>query len=201
MMKQQRSDEARDDRLEAWLAGAPPAPPSPGFETRVMQAVRDHARHRERGGPAWLRRLLGFLLAPRTLQFNVGGLALAGVAAMAAGLAITAWRAEAPVPPLAMGDETLTVRFVLVQPEAREVRLAADFTGWQPDVPLRRDGQGHWVAEVRLRPGSYEYSFVVDGGRWVEDPRGTLFREDGFGRRNSVLTVTDHPSAGDKGNG
>ena len=32
--------------------------------------------------------------------------------------------------------------------------------------------------------------FVVNGSRWVTDPRATRYSDDGFGNRNAVLAVT-----------
>jgi len=43
---------------------------------------------------------------------------------------------------------------------------------------------------VPLPPGNYEYVFVVDGERWVADPRAARYRPDGFGNNNAMLTVS-----------
>jgi hypothetical protein len=39
-----------------------------------------------------------------------------------------------------------------------------------------------------LPAGQHQYAFVVDGARWVADP-GAPAVDDGFGRRNSVLSL------------
>jgi len=41
---------------------------------------------------------------------------------------------------------------------------------------------------LSLPPGQHQYAFVVDGTRWVPDPTAPAI-DDGFGRRNSVLTL------------
>jgi hypothetical protein len=175
-----RDDRDADRRLEQWLARAPRLPASPAFRARVMRAIEP--------APAPLgARLRAFLFRPHTLRWNVGGLALAGVTGIAVALAWTLHR-PVVVPPAEEG--LVSVRFVLHQPGARQVRLAGDFTGWQARVPLARSDGDRWVAELRLAPGHYEYVFVVDGERWVDDPAATRFRDDGFGRRNALLTVT-----------
>jgi 1,4-alpha-glucan branching enzyme len=82
------------------------------------------------------------------------------------------------------------VRFVLVAPEAKQVSLAGTFNQWNTQVtPLVRAGAtGVWTATLTLPAGQHQYAFVVDGARWVADP-GAPAVDDGFGRRNSVLTL------------
>ncbi len=81
------------------------------------------------------------------------------------------------------------VRFVLPAKAARAVSLAGDFNGWRPDAtPLLRDPDGTWRATLPLAPGTWRYSFVVDG-KWVEDPAAESYRADGFGGRNALVRV------------
>ena len=61
------------------------------------------------------------------------------------------------------------VRFAYPDTSARAVSLAGEFNGWsQTATPLDREGPV-WVTRVFLDPGTYEYSFVVDGA-WQPDP-------------------------------
>lgn len=117
------------------------------------------------------RRALPWLLAPAL--------------ALAAGLAVWLLTAK-PVVPASM----VTVRFVLVAPDAHNVSLAGTFNQWDPRAtPLVRSGPGGvWTATLQLPAGQHQYAFVVDGERWVPDP-GAPAVDDGFGRRNSVLTL------------
>ncbi|HLQ67885.1 MAG TPA: isoamylase early set domain-containing protein [Gemmatimonadales bacterium] len=87
-------------------------------------------------------------------------------------------------------SNVVTVRFVLVAPGARHVSLAGTFNHWDPRAtPLVRSGAGDlWTATLSLPPGQHQYAFVVDGTRWVPDPTAPAV-DDGFGRRNSVLTL------------
>jgi Glycogen recognition site of AMP-activated protein kinase len=82
----------------------------------------------------------------------------------------------------------VTVRFVLYAPDAQHVSLAGTFNQWDPAAtPLVRTGNV-WSATLTLPAGQHQYAFVVDGARWVADP-GAPAVDDGFGRRNSVLSL------------
>lgn len=175
----EREEREADVRLEAWLRSAALPPASPGFCARVMHAIKARPE-------PWRIGLRRFLFSPHALRWNVAGAAVAAltVSGLAVGLALLVGRPPAPM------AETVTVRFAIALPQARQVSLAGDFTQWQPRVPLRRSADGNWVAEIPLPPGNYEYVFVVDDKRWVTDPRAGRYRDDGFGNRNAVLTVT-----------
>ena len=81
------------------------------------------------------------------------------------------------------------VRFALRAPANAHVTLIGDFNDWDPrQLPLRA-GAGEWSVTVRLAPGRYRYSFVVDGSRWVADPRAAAATDDDFGTPTSVITV------------
>jgi hypothetical protein len=140
----------------------------PGLDTRVLAELRRRAN-----APGFWQRLR---LRPWTL--------LAAFAAGAA-LALLLFR-PIPMPTAA----TVTVRFVLFAPEARQVSLAGTFNQWDPGAtPLVRTGTpGVWAATLTLPAGQHQYAFVVDGARWVPDP-GAPAVDDGFGRRNSVLSL------------
>lgn len=108
--------------------------------------------------------------------------------ALAAAAALVLWFGKPASPPVA--PSVITVRFVLVAPGAHQVSVAGTFNRWDPSAtPLVRSGSGDlWVATLALPPGQHQYAFVVDGARWVPDPTAPAV-DDGFGRRNSVLTL------------
>ena len=112
--------------------------------------------------------------------------------ALALAAVLIVWLAwpTAPVTPKSSG--VVTVRFVLVAPDARQVSVAGTFNQWDPQAtPLTRTGpNGQWTATLTLPIGQHQYAFVVDGVRWVPDPTAPAVN-DGFGggRRNSVLTL------------
>src|SRR6266581_1252572 len=56
-------------------------------------------------------------------------------------------------------------------------------------APLRPAGtNGVWATTLAVPIGQHQYAFIVDGERWVADPRAPAV-DDGFGRRNSVVAV------------
>ena len=54
--------------------------------------------------------------------------------------------------------------------EAGVVCVAGSFNDWDPlATPLTRRADGTWAVDLHLRPGRYEYKFVVDG-QWCCEP-------------------------------
>jgi 1,4-alpha-glucan branching enzyme len=51
------------------------------------------------------------------------------------------------------------------------------------------DGDGVWERLEPLRPGRYQYKFVIDRVNWKEDPNNPNRTDDGFGGFNSLLDV------------
>jgi len=61
------------------------------------------------------------------------------------------------------------VEFVLPAPEGKEVYLAGEFNDWEPQwLPMVKDDEGVWRAEIELLPGRYEFKPFMDGA-WKED--------------------------------
>ncbi len=74
---------------------------------------------------------------------------------------------------------------------ARSVALAGDFNYWNPsESPFIRQPDGVWRIEVAApAPGRYQYKFVIDGARWIEDPAGGVKAPDTYGGLNSVIHI------------
>lgn len=82
------------------------------------------------------------------------------------------------------------IRFEFHAEHAEQVQLAGTFNDWHPGVtPMLALGGGHWVKELVLPPGRYEYLLVVDGG-WKCDPAAAERVPNPYGTCNSVLEVT-----------
>lgn len=177
-----RKEKISDRRFEAWLASAPLPPASPAFHERVMRAI-------EARPLPWRRRLKQWLLAPHTVRWNLAGATAITFVLVSVSVTLGLYLGHTPVPLATATGRVVSVRFQLASPQARQVSLAGDFTQWRPRIPLKRNADGTWTAELRLPPGDYEYIFVVDGDRWLADPRAGRYRNDGFGNRNAVLTV------------
>jgi len=87
------------------------------------------------------------------------------------------------------GPQLAQVRFEFTHPTATTVSVAGTFNDWHPTTKSMHPlGNGHWLKETTLAPGSYEYCLVVDG-QWMPDPLAKTSVPNPFGGRNSVLEV------------
>ncbi len=83
------------------------------------------------------------------------------------------------------------VRLRLAAPASSRVAVVGDFNDWDPAAtPLRPGEGGTWVVELRLKPGIYHYTFLIDGRRWKRDPSEPPVAQSDFGAPVSVLTVS-----------
>jgi chromosome partitioning protein len=82
------------------------------------------------------------------------------------------------------------VIFSFEAPAQAVVQLAGNFNNWVPEPLQFTDSHGRqvWHKTVALRPGSYEYKYVVDG-HWLLDPHNSRAIHDPYGGLNSVLHV------------
>ena len=93
------------------------------------------------------------------------------------------------------GPELVPVRFEFTHPTATTVCVAGTFNDWNAEAkPMHPVGDGRWLKETVLPPGTYEYCLVVDG-EWMPDPRARETVPNPFGGRNSILKVADSPEA------
>lgn len=162
----------------------------------VMERVRaaaaeGHPVHR-RGGP-W----------HRVSRQSIVGLSLAaGIGGISTLSSLS--RAARPMgqglSPVVIGDtvastlrDTLRlVRLMFEAPDARRVAVAGDFNEWNADAtPLSRDeGSRRWSVTLALRTGEHRYAFVVDGTRWLPDPRAAHSVAGENGRIYSLLNLS-----------
>jgi hypothetical protein len=149
-------------------------------------------------------RLRSMVTAPRTLEWNFAGAMAAASVALVAVVGLLQFAperiVEVPVPVAGGPAQTASfapdqgskvfVRLVLLQPGARSVSVAGDFNGWNPaETKLERSEGGLWTATIALKPGRYQYMFVIDGKQWIADPLAEEGSGDGFGAQNAVLDV------------
>jgi len=86
-------------------------------------------------------------------------------------------------------SKTKKVLFEFVAPDAQKVYLAGDFNNWNPKTNLmKKDKKGICKVTVSLKPGRYEYRFLVDGN-WVNDPACCDCVPNEFGSQNCVRIV------------
>ncbi len=90
-------------------------------------------------------------------------------------------------------QQLVPVNFEYANPTATAVAVAGTFNNWHPTTrSMHSLGNGHWLKEAYLAPGSYEYCLVVDG-KWMPDPLAKAQVPNPFGGQNSVLNVVHPP--------
>lgn len=89
-------------------------------------------------------------------------------------------------------DTLRLVRLMFDAPAARSVAVAGDFNRWDADATslTRERGSRTWSVTLALREGEHRYAFVVDGTRWVPDPRAERTARGEDGRIYSLLNVS-----------
>ena len=160
----------------------------PDLTAAVMSRIADATPLPAVRRTALIRRLVQMLWAPRELSIRPA-YALAAAACVAILLVVYVRQLPTSVPQLttAANDPQLFVQFRL-DTAASRVQLAGTFTNWQPRYDLRESEPGIWTITVPLKQGVHDYSFVVDGQRWVPDPSAPQIG-DGFGGTNSRLSL------------
>jgi hypothetical protein len=89
-------------------------------------------------------------------------------------------------------DTLRLVRLMFDAPDARRVAVAGDFNRWDAAAtPLARDERTQrWSVTLALSGGEHRYAFVVDGTRWVPDPRAERSVRGENGRVYSLLSLS-----------
>ena len=81
------------------------------------------------------------------------------------------------------------MEFSFFSPGAMKVNIAGEFNGWDTQaLPMKKDKEGIWKANVELPPGRYEYKLFADNA-WVEDLLDSESVFNSFGTRNFVISV------------
>jgi alpha-amylase/alpha-mannosidase (GH57 family) len=83
------------------------------------------------------------------------------------------------------------VQFLFRGEAENSVALVGDFNGWSKDeTPLVKDSSGSWKVIRAIGPGIYQYKFVLDGAKYVNDPDNPM-TIDNYNKsgRNSVFVV------------
>ncbi len=72
------------------------------------------------------------------------------------------------------------------------VSLVGDFNGWNPSShPLTHDREGNWVLTIDLPAGrSFEFRYLCDGDRWMNDPQADAYARSVYGSENSIIETT-----------
>ena len=100
-------------------------------------------------------------------------------------VALVLWVATLPEP----RNPLLNNRFVLYEPDVRQVELVGSFTGWQR-TPMKSVGNsGYWELNLELAPGEHRFAYILDGSRQMADPTLSIREKDDFGGENSILLM------------
>ena len=135
-------------------------------------------------------RIREFLFGSRVLHWNMA--TALGIAVIVLFGIITVSRVHREPSMIAAGpvESEVTVRLTFYAPQAHTVSVAGEFNKWKTDADEMKGTDGMWSVELKLKPGIYSYSFVVDGTSWVADPGAQSYTDDGFGSRNALLRVS-----------
>ena len=90
-------------------------------------------------------------------------------------------------------SQPVQTRFFFFHPTAQSIHLVGSFNNWQTEEKsqmFNMSGDGIWSISLPLKPGQYEYMFLVDEREWATDPAAADFHSDGFGNTNSVVKVS-----------
>ena len=197
-MNAQSSDEARqrDLALEA-LERLPRIPAPASLARNVMAAVgvktkRENTLSRLR---LWLERhpLLGWELSGAALAASVLFITLAPLSQTSQPGRSAPASSPFTQASYTSGPSSNALRFSLYSPQAHSVALIGDFNGWgsMAQVKLTPCGNGMWSVTVPLPAGRYQYAFLVNGKRWVTDPRAEQHVNHDFGSQNAVVTIIE----------
>lgn len=89
-----------------------------------------------------------------------------------------------------IGIKKQKIIFEFDAPQALSVQIVGSFNQWNSDAGqmYKENSTGKWRRKIRLKPGRYEYKFIVDG-EWVHDPNNPHTCTNEIGAFNSVLEV------------
>ncbi|SHJ30665.1 hypothetical protein [Aquimarina spongiae] len=86
-------------------------------------------------------------------------------------------------------DDSGNVTFTLGGHEdARKVILSGSFNKWNEHLFKMKRTEDCWSITLKIRPGEYQYKFIIDG-EWIEDPVNPDKRRNEFHGYNSVVHV------------
>jgi len=167
------------------------ATPIPDFTSHVMARVREvgapQPRYRNVLGAIaaslWARREVSFRFRP---AYAIAVVAVVWLVIAVSPMTLTPSLSRTQ----SVGTDApkLLVQFRLQAADASTVRLAGSFSNWQPQYDLHQTSPGIWTITLPLPRGVYDYSFVIDGQRWVPDPYAQAV-DDGFGGTNSRIAI------------
>jgi 1,4-alpha-glucan branching enzyme len=101
---------------------------------------------------------------------------------------------EVPVPIILLNKNPVKLNhnkylFYYKNSEARDVFILGDFNNWNPySHRLMKNKSGIWEIEMDIPPGSYSYSFIVDG-TYRKDPLSKEIVQNRFGQELTYIEL------------
>lgn len=176
------------DYLTGMIASLPDEEPPGDFMQAVMQQIIPKPI-------SFRQRFWRFLIAPFTV-IAIRPLHAAVTIVLLVGLLFvfkTFWISDNDYPYAASSKNANTklVNFILDYPSAKKAAVIGSFNHWQPEhYHMHRNlSDGTWQIAVALQPGRHAYAFIIDNTKIIADPRALWEQDDGFGTRNSILTI------------
>ncbi len=84
------------------------------------------------------------------------------------------------------------VEFRFFRPQAQQVDLAGEFNDWRTgELPMKKDKQGYWLAQMRLPSGEFKFRYCADG-EWFTDYAAFGVEPGSFGL-DSVVRIPHPP--------
>lgn len=80
----------------------------------------------------------------------------------------------------------LATFFLRGRKNAKKVMLSGTFNNWSTMLTRMEKAEAGWTVTLPLKPGEYEYKFIVDGA-WTIDPANDIKRGNNAGTENSVV--------------
>lgn len=68
-----------------------------------------------------------------------------------------------------LGYRKIELVFYSPSQSSRTVAVAGDFSGWDY-LQMEKVKEDCWRITLKVKPGKYQYGFLVDGKEWVADP-------------------------------
>ena len=64
----------------------------------------------------------------------------------------------------------LANRFIIFQPDTKQVELAGSFTGWQRIPMVQIGNSGYWELKLPVSEGEHRFAYFLDNDRRIADP-------------------------------
>jgi anti-sigma-K factor RskA len=137
------------------------------------------------------RQVWNFLFKGRAFKWNMATAFVAtAILALIFTQVVRTGHTPVEIAAVSQQEKVVTVTMNLHAPEAHHVSVAGTFNKWKADTNvLTKQENGIWTISIPLKPGEYNYMFVVDGKAWITDPNAETYSDDGFGNKNAVVRV------------